>query len=154
MIVLICHRYFSPNLKPHLRSLTHEHCISEKSEPAQLGSRARQIPSAHHFSNGKDPARGPGCRVQSAAYFCCWPPCLSLFCLGSPWVCCCGVWAGDAGFCVSLDDGVFVMVCILFKKNKVRFSYLVKLDTRLGDFKMSRLFRDDIFSAAALFRNP
>jgi len=27
----------------------------------------------------------------------------------------------------------------------------VKLDTRLGDFKMSRLFRDDIFSAAALF---
>jgi hypothetical protein len=46
------------------------------------------------------------------------------------------------------------MVCILFKKNKVRFSYLVKLDTRLGDFKMSRLFRDDIFSAAALFRKP
>ena len=64
----------------------------------------------------KNPARGPGCRAQSAVYFCCWPPCLSLLCLGSPWVCCCGVGAGDAGFCVSLDDGVFVIVCS-FQRN-------------------------------------
>jgi hypothetical protein len=30
-----------------------------------------------------------------------------------------------------------------FKRTKVRFSYSRKLDTRLGDFKVSRLFRDD-----------
>jgi hypothetical protein len=35
--------------------------------------------------------------------------------LGSPWVCCCGVGAGDAGFCVSLDEGLFVIVFILSK---------------------------------------
>jgi hypothetical protein len=64
----------------------------------------------------KNPARGPGCRAQSGVYFCCWPPSLSLFCLGSPWVCCCGVGAGDAGFCVSLDDGAFVIVCS-FQRN-------------------------------------
>jgi hypothetical protein len=55
---------------------------------------------------------GPPFSNARAVYFCCWAG-LSLLGCGVPWFCC-GVGAGEAGFCGSEDEfGVFVIVCIL-----------------------------------------
>lgn len=89
-------------------------------------------------------------RRRSTAYFCC-PPCLSLSCLlESPWFCC-GVGPGDAGCCVSLEDGVFVGVFVISMSLKKRFNYDYVFFTAIGsnaDNKVRRFLPRGIFSAA------
>lgn len=88
-------------------------------------------------------------RRRSTAYFCCCcPPCLSLPCLlESPCWFCCGVGAGDAGFCVSLEDGVFVTV-YPSKNDLITTTYFITAIGSNADNKVGWFLPRGIFSAA------